>query len=154
MTVYDLHKLAAETYLKCYAADGVVRGAVLRLANLYGPGSSSSPDRGVLAAMIRRALKGEALTIYGSGQYLRDYVYVEDVVQAFPLAEAFSLVADRVARRTGCRVPVVHVEPSAGQAAIEARNFVADSSQFTRVTGWRARWSLAEGIDATIEALA
>lgn len=176
-TVYDLHKFAAETYLKCYVSDGVVRGAVLRLANVYGPGSTSGPDRGVLSVMIRRALKGEPLTVYGTGEYLRDYVYVEDVVHAFllagakvgavngqhfiigsgtghTLAEAFNLVADRVALRTGRRVAVAHVEPPAGQAAIEARNFVADPTRFVRATGWRARWSLAEGIDATIEAFA
>jgi hypothetical protein len=46
-TVYDLHKMMAEQYLKYYAAQGFVTAAVLRLANVYGPGPASSrPDRG------------------------------------------------------------------------------------------------------------
>lgn len=174
--VYDLHKWMAEGYLKCYIDQGLVRGAVLRLANVYGPGpKSSSGDRGVLNMMIRKALKGETLTVYGKGDYLRDYVHVQDVVRAFlmaganiqsvngqhfvigsgqghTLAEAFNLVADRVAFKTEQRVSVVHIEPPMPQASIESRNFVADSQRFTKATGWQARWSLIQGIDSTIEA--
>jgi len=48
-TVYDLHKLMAEQYLTYYINQGIVRGAALRLANVYGPGPKSSrSDRGIL----------------------------------------------------------------------------------------------------------
>ena len=176
ITVYDLHKLMAESYLEYYSGRGIVRGAVLRLANIYGPGpKSSSADRGVLNMMVRKALNGEPLTIYGKGDYLRDYVYVEDVVRAFlvaganikrvnseyfvigsgqgyTIAEAFNLVAERVALKTGQRVPVRHIAPPSPQSAIEARNFVADTNRFSQVTGWKVRASLTEGIDSTIDA--
>jgi UDP-glucose 4-epimerase len=175
ITVYDLHKWMAENYLKHYVREGVVRGAVLRLANVYGPGpSSSSADRGVLNMMIRKALKGERLTVYGDGRYVRDYVYVEDVAHAFlkaaanidqvngkhfvigsgqrhTIAEAVNLVSDRVALRTGKRVSVVHVEPPHSQSPIEARNFVADTTSFTQATTWQARVKLTEGIDRTMD---
>src|SRR6185369_8459534 len=89
ITVYDLHKWIAENYLLHYARSSLVRGAVLRLANVYGPGpKSSSADRGVLNMMIRKALKGEPLTIYGEGNFLRDYIYIEDVASAFLEAAA------------------------------------------------------------------
>jgi nucleoside-diphosphate-sugar epimerase len=176
ITVYDLHKWMAEIYLRHYAREGVVRGVTLRLANAYGPGPrSSSADRGVLNMMIRRALRGEKLTIYGCGDHLRDYVYVEDVSRAFleaalnidrlnggyfvigsgkghTLKEAINLVADRVALKLGRRVGVVHVDPPVPQSPIEARNFVADSRRYSQATGWQARYSLPEGIDRTIEA--
>jgi len=88
ITVYDTHKLMAETYLKLYTRLGVVRGAVLRLANVYGPGpKSSQPDRGILNQIVGKALRGESLHIYGEGQYQRDYVYVDDVSSAFVAAE-------------------------------------------------------------------
>jgi nucleoside-diphosphate-sugar epimerase len=177
ITVYDLHKLMAENYLKYYVSQGIVQGTVLRLANVYGPGpKSSSPDRGILNLMVRRALAGETLTVYGKGDYLRDYVYVEDVVRAFlesamnieqtngqhfvigtgqgcTIAEAMNLVSDRAALRTGKRAAVTHVEPPAPQSPIEARNFVADTSRFTRSTGWKAFYSLCEGIDRILEVL-
>jgi UDP-glucose 4-epimerase len=175
-TVYDAHKLLAENHVKDHARQGIVRGASLRLANLYGPGPRSrGAGRGVLNTMIRRAVAGEALTVYGSGAYVRDYLYVRDAALAFIAAaegieklngghwvigsgeghtinDAFNAVAARVAERTGRRVAVEHVEPREPLSALETRNFVADSSRFRAATLWRARCPFPEGIDRTIEA--
>jgi UDP-glucose 4-epimerase len=174
VTVYDLHKWMAENYLKYYTRNGIIRGAVLRLANVYGPGpKSSSADRGVLNMMIRKALRGEALTVYGDGGYLRDYVYIEDVSQAFldaaanidviagnhfvigsgeghTILQAINLVARRVAIKTKIHAPIVKVDPPSELSLIETRNFVADTSRYTKSTGWKAKWTLTEGIDAGI----
>jgi len=174
ITVYDLHKWMAEKYLEYYTGTGIVRGCVLRLANVYGPGPrSSSADRGILNMMIRKAIQGETLTVYGNGNYSRDYIYIEDVVRAFlaaagiecvngqhfvigsgqgsTVAQAINLVADRVEKKTGQRAPVVHVDPPASLSPIEERNFVADSTRFTQATGWKASVSLIEGIDRTVD---
>lgn len=174
-TVYDLHKLMSEKYLKYYVQQGVVKGGTLRLANVYGPGpKSTSADRGVLNAMIRKALKGDDLTVYGRGKVIRDYIYVKDVAWAFLLAAAraeklkggphligsgeghslfqtFSLVAERAAKVTGRRVKVVSVPAPANLSIIESRNFVADPSKMKKATGWRADYSLTKGIDETIK---
>lgn len=175
-TVYDAHKLLAENHVKDHARQGIVRGASLRLANLYGPGPRSrGAGRGVLNAMIRRAVAGEPLTVYGSGAYVRDYLYVRDAALAFVAAaeaieqlngghwvigsgeghtinDAFNEVAARAAARTGRRVAVEHVQPREPLSALETRNFIADSSRFRAATQWRARCMLPEGIDRTIEA--
>lgn len=175
-TVYDVHKQMAENYLKYYVNQGTVCGATLRLANVYGPGpQSSNSERGVLNRMIRRALRGEALTVYGKGDVLRDYVYVEDAARAFLLAgvsigctngqhyvigeghghtleEAFNTVAARVALKTGRKVQVTHTHPPGPPLPIESRSFVADSSRFCDATGWRTEIPFAAGIDRTIEA--
>jgi len=177
VTIYDLHKLMAEHYLKYYARHDIVKGTCLRLSNVYGPGpDSSSPDRAVINGMIRRALAGKSLTVYGAGACLRDYVHVNDAVAAFLLApayierlngkhfvigsgeghtiaQAFTLVAERVALRTRNRVTVEHIAPPVTQSPIDTRNFVADTRQFASITGWQARHSLADGIDDTLEAL-
>jgi len=175
ITVYDLHKLTAENYLKHYTAAGMVRGAVLRLANVYGPGpKSSSADRGVLNMMINKAIYGQTLTVYGDGKYMRDYLYVQDAALAFlnavlniedvegkhfvigsgdghTIAQAINMVAERAAIKTGRRVPIVNIEPPSLLSPIEFRNFVADTYRFTESTGWKAKWRLHEGIDATIQ---
>ncbi len=176
LTVYDLHKFMAEQYLRWYAEQGFVNGVTLRLANVYGPGPRSScSDRGILNQMVRRALEGKKLTVYGTGEYLRDYIYVEDVARAFmcaalhseklnaryfvigsgkghSIAEAMRLIADHAVTKTGLRVEVQHIEPPDSLSAIEQRHFVADSRLFNEVTGWDARYSLSEGIDQTMEA--
>jgi nucleoside-diphosphate-sugar epimerase len=175
ITVYDLHKWMAEKYLKYYARTGKAQGVTLRLANVYGPGpKNSSADRGILTMMIRKALNGETLTIYDKGDCLRDYVYIDDVVSAFlcgatnielangqhfvigngekyTIAEAFNLVAERVALKTGIRAPVVHVDAPASLSPIETRNFVANIRRFNELTGWAPKYSLISGIDRTIE---
>jgi UDP-glucose 4-epimerase len=173
VTIYDRHKLAAEQYLEHYVSRGWARGATLRLANVYGPGpASSSSDRGVLNQMIRRALRGEDLTVYGEGKLVRDYVYLEDVVDAFlraaasadringmhfmvgsgrgcTLVDAFALVAERVGILTGNRVQVRHVPAPTTLSPIESRNFVADISALAAATNWRPTVDLATGIDRT-----
>jgi nucleoside-diphosphate-sugar epimerase len=176
ITTYDRHKLMAEDDLKAAASHGNVCGATLRLSNVYGPGVRGvRQDRDILNRMIAAAMQGQPLTVYGTGEYVRDYVFIEDVVDAFLMAaahpdpingrhfivgsgrgvtirEAFELVAARVEARTGRRVPVITADPPGGLSEIQRRHFVADPSRFSAATGWRAAWSLADGIDRTIEA--
>ena len=87
ITVYDRHKLMAEEDLKAAASQGVVRGATLRLANVYGPGAHGRAQRSRHPEPHdQAAMRGEPLTVYGTGEYVRDYVFVEDVVDAFLMA--------------------------------------------------------------------
>jgi nucleoside-diphosphate-sugar epimerase len=175
ITVYDRHKLMAEDDLKSAASAGVVRGVSLRLPNIYGPGATAgSRDRDVLNRMIRAAMRGEALTVYGAGDYVRDYLFIDDAVTAFLLAatcaealngrhfviatgrghairNAFATIAARVEAKCGRRVRVT-TEPGRTLTAIEQRHFIGDSSRFTAATGWRAACDLDDGIDRTIEA--
>lgn len=173
--VYDVHKLAAEKYLQYYANDFGMPTVTLRLSNVYGPGTNvGSSDRGILNRMIASALQDKPLTVYGDGTQIRDYTYIDDVVSAFlsagamastlkgeyyvlgsgegfRIADAFNLLADRVNLRLGYRPQVTHIPPPASQAAIENRDFVADTSLFRSATGWTPQVSLSRGIDRTIE---
>lgn len=173
ITNYDLHKLFAEQQLHLATGQGILEGVALRLGNVYGPseGSSSAGDRGILNRMTRAALAGEKLGLFGGGNYTRDYVYIDDVIRAFlaagtaagvagralnvatgrgvTVAEAFRLVADRVAKVTGVRVEVEAADWPAGADRIEFRNFIADIGALSE-TGWRPLVSLEEGVDRLI----
>lgn len=175
VTVYDINKLAAEKYLQYYSSQMGGKSAILRLANLYGPGpTNSSSDRGILNLMVKKALKGESLTIYGEGAFMRDYIYIDDVVKAFLMAganidvlngnyyvigsgightikEMVNSIGEEVRSRRGNMVSVIHVPEPDNLSSIEFRNFVADSSAFKSKTGWQAEISLREGIGRTIE---
>lgn len=177
VTVYDLHKLTNERYLRQYVRQGTVRGATLRLANVYGPGpSSSTNDRGILGLMVRRALEGKPLTVYGDGTFLRDYVYVDDVVRAFAavattpqatskgdayivatgqgtaLKDAFQSVASAVERETGQTTSVVHVAPPTPLDPIDTRDFIANPNRLTARTGWEPVVSFPDGVTRTVRA--
>lgn len=174
-TIYDLHKLMAENYLKYYSEKEIVQGVILRLANVYGPGpKSSGKDRGILNLMIRKALDGSSLSVYGAGKQIRDYIYIDDVVRAFLVAasnigktrgqhfvigsgvgfsvsDAINLVAERVYDKTGIRAEVTHIKPPSALSLIEERIFIADISRFSLCTCWKPEIPLIDGIDRTID---
>lgn len=178
VSVYDLHKLFAERHLLHSCRMGKAKGCSLRLSNVYGPSSSrsSSPDRGILNKVTRKVLARDPIVIYGDGAYLRDYIYISDVCEAFiaamcggaaqvnhryfliasgqgtSLGDAFALVAEMGERRTGYRVPVSKVPWPEGSSSIEQRNFVADISAFVSATGWSPKVSLEQGIDMLFQA--
>lgn len=171
ITRYDLHKLFAEKELELASNRGTLEGVSLRLANVYGPSASrsSTPERGILNYIAKSAIAGANLTLYGDGNYLRDYVYVDDVARAFLIAgvesglagrsfnvasgrsitvrEAFHLVAERAERVTGKRVHVENAPWPENADPIEFRNFAADITSFQESTGWHPSVSLDQGID-------
>ena len=175
ITVYDIDKLSAEKYLFYYADQLQGRSCVLRLCNLYGPGpKTSSADRGILNMMIQRAIIGEPLTVYGKGNFVRDYFFIDDVVNAFLTAatkmthvsghhfilgtgvghsikEMMQMIASGVKEKRGSRVLIKHVKLPLDLSPIESRNFIADYSRFQKAVGWKPEVMLKEGIERTID---
>lgn len=169
-SVYDRHKLAGEMILREATAHGAVRACSLRLSNVYGYGSSSiNANRGILNVMAKRAAAGEPLTLYGNGGYLRDFIHIDDVVEAFlraiatpdicdgghyliasgrghTLAQAYAMIAEMAMERLQRRVEIVSVTEPADLHPIEKRNFIGDSRIFQERTGWRPRLQLRDGI--------
>jgi len=174
ITVYDLHKLFAEQQLALATQQGLLESVSLRLANVYGPSSSvsSADDRGILNRVTAMALQGEDLMVYGDGNYLRDYVYISDVVNAFLFAgvspklggqsfnvasgvgttvkQAFALAANQVEKITGQAIEISCVAWPVGTDSIEFREFRADIEKYTIATGWNPLINLKEGIPQII----
>ncbi|HYN94591.1 MAG TPA: NAD-dependent epimerase/dehydratase [Pilimelia sp.] len=178
VTAYDRQKLEAERVLAAASAGGVLRGVSLRLPTVYGQGpAGGAPDVGVVASMVRRALAGQPLTIWGEGTVLREFVHVDDVVGAFlaamdrpdPLAgrhwligtgiartlrDALRMVARSVAAHTGePAVPVVSTPPPAHATATDFRSVRINPIPFRVASGWSAGILLDEGIRRTVAAL-
>jgi UDP-glucose 4-epimerase len=83
LSPYGVSKMAAVDYLVAYRALHALEFAALALANVYGPRQDPHGEAGVVAIFARRLLDGEPVTIYGDGEQTRDFVYVDDVVDAF-----------------------------------------------------------------------
>jgi nucleoside-diphosphate-sugar epimerase len=178
-TAYDRQKLTAEQILKKATAEGRVRGISLRLPTVFGESMApGATDRGVVSAMARRALAGQALTMWHDGTVRRDLVHVEDVAAAFTaalahpgplvgghwligagrgdeLGDVFRLIALTMSDQTG-RLPVAvtSVEPPSHAPVTDFRSVTIDSSPFRAATGWRPEISLSEGVRRTVAALA
>lgn len=176
VTLYDINKCITEKYLQYFCEKRWVRGTCLRLANVYGPGAKNSDSsRGVLNQVTENALSGKEITIFNGGAFIRDYVYIDDVAQAFLLAAnhvdklsnayyivgsgvgttinaAFSLVISLVSDYTSLpALPLRNI--ICEQSAIDQRNFIADSTAFSTATGWQSKTSLKTGILMLIESI-
>ncbi|MCK7624502.1 GDP-mannose 4,6-dehydratase [Streptomyces sp. RS10V-4] len=133
---------------------------IVRPFNCYGP-------RHVYDAVplfLAKALRGEPITINGSGEQTRDLTFVTDTVAGFlalaelPAAgEAYNIgtgtdhrvldVARAIVELTGSRSDLVHGPARAG----EVRKLQADPAKLTRATGWRAEYDLVKGLAANLE---
>lgn len=168
VTIYDINKLAVENYLRYYSGQMGGRSVSLRISNLYGPGKDqNAPDRGVVKKMMACALLGKPITVYGDGSWIRDYIFISDVVEALlksgenmdklkgnsysigtGVGHSLKQMAEAIANRLNGKVDFVPIPE--GLSPIEFRSFIADSSDFKSLTGWQPKVSLAEGIDKTL----
>jgi len=82
ITPYGLVKLTIERYLEVYARLRGLDYRIVRISNLYGPYQNIIKMQGVVTSFLVKALRNEALEIWGNGSIVRDYVYVEDAVEA------------------------------------------------------------------------
>jgi UDP-glucose 4-epimerase len=83
---YGISKTAIEYYLDFYQKNYHIPYIALRYGNVYGPRQDPYGEAGVIAIFIEKMLRGEIPTINGDGEYIRDYIYVEDVAQVNLLA--------------------------------------------------------------------
>jgi UDP-glucose 4-epimerase len=160
---YGAAKLSLEHYLHYYHAVQGLPYAALRYANVYGPRQNPHGEAGVIAIFAERLLRGEPAVINGDGGNTRDYVYVDDVVDANRRA----LASDRVGAYnvgTGVETDVNTIfrrlntlteagaEEHHGQAkAGEQRRSCLDWGAIGRALGWQPRMKLDEGLVRTVE---
>ena len=83
LSPYGVSKKAAVDYLAAYRELHGIEFTALALANVYGPRQDPHGEAGVVAIFAARMLAGQACTIFGDGRQTRDFVYVDDVVDAF-----------------------------------------------------------------------
>ncbi len=166
--VNGINKAAGEYYHLVYNNVFGVRACSLRLTNVYGPRQLLKHNRqGFIAWFIRLAIEGREIEIYGDGSQLRDFVYVDDAVDAFLRAgasdacngDAFNVGGDQAFTHRDLTALLVgiagsgsvrYVEWPADKKAIDIGSFYADSTKFKRVTGWAPAVPLAEGLARTV----
>lgn len=77
---YGIAKKCAEEYIRYYSEYYGLNYSILRYANVYGPRQPIYGEVGVVAIFTERAINGKSLIIYGDGSHLRDYIYIDDIV--------------------------------------------------------------------------
>lgn len=86
LSPYGVAKYAFELYLHSACHNYGIKYVALRYANVYGPRQDSKGEAGVIGIFIRKMMAGKVPTVFGDGEQTRDFVFVDDVVEANVLA--------------------------------------------------------------------
>ncbi len=165
--VNGINKLAAEYYHLLYDTTYSIRSTVLRLTNTFGPRQQIRSNRqGFAGIFLRLALRGEKISLFGGGEQVRDFNYIDDVTSALLLAVAtpecfgrvfnlgslrtYSLVQFVDALRKHCQFDVETVPFPDDKRIIDIGDYYGDFSRFQASTGWRPEIDLEEGLARTI----
>ena len=160
---YGISKAVGDEYLRYFRAADGMEYVSLRYANVYGPRQDPYGEAGVVAIFTQKMLQGEQPIINGNGRQTRDFVYVDDVVEANIAAlgkeahgiynvgtgqettinELFSLLAGLI----NPSVREVHGPAKKG----EQQRIALDSSRIHRELDWDPKASLKDGLSRTVE---
>ena len=166
--IYEISQLTAEMICRTYTRIHGIRTVPLRLTNVYGPRSQMKHSQfGVVNWFIRLALEGRAIPVFGSGKILRDFLFVDDCVDALLAAaqepeavgeilnvghdrpstflEVAEILCDLV---PGARIEFTQFTPE--RKAQEPGDFVSDITKIRRLLGWEPKISLREGLARTV----
>jgi UDP-glucose 4-epimerase len=167
--IYELSSLTAQKLFKIYHDNHGIQTITLRLTNIYGERAQMRHHRfGVANWFIRLAIDGETIKVFGDGSILRDFLYVQDTVDAIMKAalceeaygEVFNIGVDRPTSFLELANVIVDVAGSGRwefapftpeRAAQEPGNFYSDISKARSVIGWEPKTELREGITRTID---
>ena len=165
MSPYASSKLAMEELARLYTSAMGLQTVCLRFFNVYGPRQDvHSPYAAVIPLFIEGLLDGRPPTIHGDGGQSRDFVFVEDVVQAmlqasqaavagqvFNIGQGQSWTVLELAETLAALVQE-SLAPVFGPArAGDIRTSAADIGRATKALGYRPAWDLHQGLQATVE---
>jgi UDP-glucose 4-epimerase len=163
---YGASKHTVEHYLYMYHINYGLEYTVLRYPNVYGPRQDPQGEAGVVAIFAGKMLRGEQVTIFGDGEQVRDFVYVEDCARANLLAITRPHVSNIYNLGSGKGLSVnqifqtlkeiirypygpVHLPAKLG----ETRKIYLDAARAERELGWKMEVSLQEGMLRTVDYL-
>jgi len=161
---YAASKAAADRLAYAYHKTYGVKVVIVRPFNIFGERQKEKMGGAVIPIFISKAMGGESLTIFGTGEQTRDYTYISDLVRAYvSILENFEKlngevinfgtgketsiksIAEYIAKKFG--VEVKHETPRPG----EVKQFICNYDKAKKLLDWEPQVSIWEGIDKVIE---
>jgi len=168
VSMYGVHKLAAEKYYNIYGETYGLRSSVIRIPNPYGPRQQMKHSKySIVGWFIRQAIEGKDIQVFGDGKQERDYLYIDDIVSAFLLVAASDSTNGEIynigTHERVCFVDMVdaildvvgtgkkvHIPWPKNYERNETGNYIADTRKIQRAVGWEAKVTLRNGIEETV----
>ncbi len=163
MVMYGVHKLTGEKYYQLYHKIFGLHTVIVRLPNPYGPGQQMKHNKySALGWFVRLALEDKEITVFGDGKQERDYIYIDDVTEAWLALAASGKAGEIYNLGNPEKVSVVeaidqillesktgtkrHIDWPADHLQRETGGYVADTSKIERDAGWRVKTDFKSGI--------
>ncbi len=169
LSPYALNKTAGENLYLFYNRLYKIPVVVFRITNPYGPGGQVKHNKyNMVNWFTRLALENREITLYGTGEQIRDYIYIEDLADALVIAgidpgsdgEVFNLgsgsgmtfkeMAETIVSVAGSG-SIVHIPWPDDYVNIETGDFVADINKIKNAYSWAPEISFREGIKQTVK---
>ena len=167
--VNGINKLAGEWYHLLYNNVYGIRACALRLTNTYGPGMRVRDARQTfLGIWIRNLIEGKPIQVFGDGLQLRDFNYVDDVVNAILISgqdsradgQIFNLGSDEVVNLKQLAEMMVEMRPSTKfnivpfppeRKAIDIGDYYSDFKKIQTMLGWQPKVSIRQGLENSLK---
>ncbi len=167
LSAYGVSKLSVEAYLDLFASFGAIRPVSLRIGNLFGPGQETRRLFGAVSHFSKLALAGAPIRMFGDGAVVRDYVYIDDAVEALlrgghtEVSSAALNIGSGEGRSLNDIVAVLQkllakpvlIEREPGRS-FDVPVSVLDSAKARHELGWSASVSFEEGVARTLASMA
>jgi len=163
ISAYGIGKVSMEKYLSLYSHLHGIKASALRLSNPFGPGQVPEKGQGVIATFINRAIKNEEIEVWGDGSVIRDFIYIDDVLDALVLAtetnQPFTLlnigmgigksiieIIEIIEKEMGYEIAVNFKE----SRVCDVPEVVLDICAAKSVLGWQPKCTFEDGIKTLI----
>jgi nucleoside-diphosphate-sugar epimerase len=174
ITVYDKHKLLVEKILKTYTSFNIIDSVSLRIQSVYGKSLVKSKDntRGVLNKIIKKSLTNRYISVYGGGNYFRNYIHVSDLVNAFLTAglnkkingmvlnvgssktfkfiDVCKIIRNEIFNLKNKKIKILYPNWPINIDLINKRKYVLNCNKFKKITHWKEKIKIVSGIRSTV----
>jgi UDP-glucose 4-epimerase len=167
ITAYGAGKASAEIYLGLYRAMHGIDCRIARISNLYGAGQNLTSGLGAVTTFLHHALTGQRITIWGTGEVVRDYIHISDAAKCLcrlatiPHGEEFVFnvgsgvginlneIIGELERRLCCKLDILRTATRPFDVPIS----VLDIARARAVLAWAPILSFSDGIARTLKDL-
>ena len=164
VTLYGLSKLGIENYIRLFCQKGELKSSILRASNVYGPRQNVNGLQGLIAVALGNLLYGRPQEIWGNGETYRDYLYIDDLIEALYVAidrgahnRLFNVGSGRtysineilrtIERITGQKMQIVKKKENIQQIRYNVLNI----DKIRNEVGWQPKTDIEDGIRKTWE---
>ena len=175
-TFYEVAKISTRNYVEQYEREGIIRKSVsFRITNIYGMSKSiRDNDRGFIDDAIYRSLNNLDITCFGAGDFLRDYLHINDLVEAlattylresslksnvynlsfgksYTVIQILEKIQNLAQNRLSSTSKIIKIDFPSNKYDIEKRNARVNSKKFRKESNWKPLLDIESGLNLSFE---